>query len=57
MLQHKRWQDCRLRWTAHTEEQWKAKEGCVVRKQSDYTTGTLEAMEVAEAHLLKGCAQ
>ena len=57
LLQHQRWKACRLRWTAHAEEKWNAKERCVIRKQSDYTTGTLEAMEDAEVHLLKGCAQ
>ena len=40
-LQHQRWRACRLRWTAHAEEKWNAKERCVIRKQSDYTTGTL----------------
>ena len=30
---------------------------CVIRKESDFTTGTLQVWEAAEAHILKGCAQ
>jgi len=32
-LQHQRWRACRLRWTAHAEEKWNAKERCPLPRQ------------------------
>ena len=43
---------------AVAKEVWRERgKRCVIRKESEYTTGTLEVWEAAESHILKGCVQ
>ena len=58
LIQHQLWKGARDEWTAVAEEVWRERgKRCVIRKESEYTTGTLEVWEAAESHILKGCVQ
>ena len=58
LIQHQLWKGARDEWTAVAKEVWRERgKRCVIRKESEYTTGTLEVWEAAESHILKGCVQ